>query len=110
MADSSAASTPPMPFKIAIVGGGIGGLCLALTLLHHNIPFQIYEAAPSFGEIGAGIMFGPNAVCISTYFKLDDIAPIPILDAPHAIRNYKKHPLFSLDHSPLTHHRFERSA
>lgn len=49
------------PFKIAIVGGGLGGLCLALCLKHHKIPFHIYEAAPSFGEIGAGVMFGPHA-------------------------------------------------
>lgn len=50
------------PFDIAIIGGGISGLSLALPLLDKNIPVTIYEAAPSFGEIGAGVSFGPNSV------------------------------------------------
>lgn len=48
--------------KIAIIGGGLGGLCLAICLIHHDVPFHIYEAASSFGEIGAGIMCGPHSV------------------------------------------------
>ncbi len=50
------------PFSIAIVGGGIGGLALAIGLRHHGSSVQIYEAAPTFAEIGAGIAFGPNAI------------------------------------------------
>jgi salicylate hydroxylase len=46
---------------IAIVGGGIGGLALAISLASHNIPFHIYEAASQFSEIGAGVGFSPNA-------------------------------------------------
>ncbi|KAI8939684.1 hypothetical protein NX059_003442 [Plenodomus lindquistii] len=49
------------PFNLAIVGGGISGLTLAIALLHHNVPITIYEAAPHFGEIGAGVSLGPNA-------------------------------------------------
>ncbi|KAL4883596.1 hypothetical protein BJY04DRAFT_216419 [Aspergillus karnatakaensis] len=50
-------------FDLAIVGGGIAGLCLALAIkTHTNIPVTLYEAAPAFGEIGAGVAFGPNAV------------------------------------------------
>lgn len=33
------------PFNIAIVGGGISGLTLAIGLLERNIPITIYEAA-----------------------------------------------------------------
>lgn len=51
----------PKPFNLAIVGGGISGLTLAIALLQHNIPLTIYESAPHFGEIGAGVAFGPNA-------------------------------------------------
>lgn len=50
------------PFSIAIAGGGIGGLCLAVALAHHNVPVHVYEAAPAFSEIGAGVGFGPNAL------------------------------------------------
>lgn len=49
------------PFNVAIIGGGISGLILAIALLQHDIPLTIYEAAPHFGEIGAGVAFGPNA-------------------------------------------------
>jgi salicylate hydroxylase len=50
------------PFTIAIVGGGIGGIALAIALRRQNIPVQVYEFAPAFAEIGAGMAFGPNAV------------------------------------------------
>jgi salicylate hydroxylase len=50
------------PFTVAIVGGGIGGLALAIGLRHHGISVQIYEACHAFAEIGAGIAFGPNAI------------------------------------------------
>ena len=49
-------------FEIAIVGGGIAGLTLAIALHHRNVPVHIYEQAPKFGEIGAGVSFSPNAV------------------------------------------------
>jgi len=48
-------------YSLAVVGGGISGLCLAIGLLQYEIPLTIYEAAPHFGEIGAGVAFGPNA-------------------------------------------------
>lgn len=57
-----AASNPPKPFSIAIVGGGLGGLCLANSLVRHNIPVHVYEAAPAFTEIGAGVGLSPNAL------------------------------------------------
>lgn len=49
--------------SIAIVGGGIGGLCLAIGLLNHkHLRLSIFEAAPAFTEIGAGLALGPNAL------------------------------------------------
>ena len=49
-------------FSVAVIGGGIGGLTCAIGLLKHpHIDVQIYEAAHSFGEIGAGVAIGPNA-------------------------------------------------
>ncbi|OQD66295.1 hypothetical protein PENDEC_c052G06018 [Penicillium decumbens] len=49
-------------FHVAVVGGGIAGVTLAITLHHRNIPVTLYEQAPAFGEVGAGVSFGPNAV------------------------------------------------
>jgi salicylate hydroxylase len=53
---------PPKPFHLAIVGGGISGLTLAIALHQRNIPVTVYESAASFGEIGAGVGFQPNFV------------------------------------------------
>lgn len=49
-------------FEVAIVGGGIAGLCTAIALQQRGVKFTIFEQAPKFGEIGAGVSFGPNAV------------------------------------------------
>lgn len=56
-------STPQPPStSIAVVGGGIAGLCLTLGLLKHpHIDVQVYESAPTFSEFGAGVEIGPNA-------------------------------------------------
>jgi salicylate hydroxylase len=48
--------------NIAIVGGGFTGLSLAIGLHRYQIPFQIYEASPTFSELGAGITVAPNGV------------------------------------------------
>src|SRR6266403_1777862 len=47
--------------KIAIIGGGIGGLSAALHLLKAGLDVQVYEQASRIGEIGAGIQISPNA-------------------------------------------------
>jgi salicylate hydroxylase len=49
------------PLEVAIIGGGITGVTLALGLLRRHVKFTIYERASSFREIGAGIGFTPNA-------------------------------------------------
>ncbi|KAL8797087.1 MAG: hypothetical protein Q9182_007257 [Xanthomendoza sp. 2 TL-2023] len=50
------------PFTVAIVGGGIGGIALAIGLLRRGIHFQVYEAARAHAEVGAGVAFGPNSI------------------------------------------------
>src|SRR6185437_4032840 len=46
----------------AIVGGGIGGLAAAAALTRAGIEVSVYEQAPRIGEIGAGVLIGPNSV------------------------------------------------
>ena len=48
--------------EITIVGGGIGGLALALNLHKHKISCRVYEAAPSLKELGVGITVLPHAM------------------------------------------------
>lgn len=45
-----------------VVGGGIGGLGTALALARSGVRVRLLERAPEFGEIGAGLQIGPNAV------------------------------------------------
>jgi 2-polyprenyl-6-methoxyphenol hydroxylase-like FAD-dependent oxidoreductase len=47
---------------IAIVGGGIGGLTLALGLHQRGIPCRVYESAPAVKELGVGITLLPHAM------------------------------------------------
>jgi salicylate hydroxylase len=46
--------------SIAIVGGGIGGLTAAASLLRAGFDVQVFEQAGALGEVGAGINIGPN--------------------------------------------------
>ena len=48
--------------SIAIVGGGITGLTLAVALLRRGINIKIYEQSRGFEEIGAGVAFNIAAV------------------------------------------------
>lgn len=49
--------------SVAIVGGGIAGIALAANLFKmSHLDVKLYESAPQFSEIGAGISFGANAV------------------------------------------------
>lgn len=50
------------PIEIAIVGGGIIGLCLAAGLIKQDVKVKVYEQAKSFREIGAGMAFTANAI------------------------------------------------
>ena len=48
--------------KIAIIGGGIGGLCATVTLQKQGLSVQVFEASPAFQPVGAGIGIGSNAL------------------------------------------------
>ena len=48
--------------RIAIVGGGIGGLALALSLHRAGLACDVYETAPEVREIGVGITLLPHAM------------------------------------------------
>lgn len=48
--------------EIAIAGGGIAGLALALHLHARSIPCRVFEAAPEMREVGVGITLLPHAM------------------------------------------------
>lgn len=47
--------------EVAIIGGGLGGLTLATSLLQRSIPVQVFEQVSELREIGAGVAIGGNA-------------------------------------------------
>jgi 2-polyprenyl-6-methoxyphenol hydroxylase-like FAD-dependent oxidoreductase len=46
----------------AIVGGGIGGLTTAIALQKSGFNVAVYESAPEFKPLGAGIVLAANAI------------------------------------------------
>ena len=48
--------------RIAIVGGGIGGLAACAFLHRSGLAATVYEQAPQLTEVGAGLVVAPNAV------------------------------------------------
>ena len=48
--------------RIAIVGGGLSGLSAAALLSRAGHHLHVYEQAPNFTRLGAGIHLGPNLV------------------------------------------------
>jgi len=49
---------------VLVAGGGIGGLSVAVAAARTNRRVSLYEKAPAFGEVGAGLQLGPNATRI----------------------------------------------
>ena len=60
--------------KIIIVGAGIGGAALALTLQRigqrAGLDYVLLEQAPALTEVGGGIQLSPNGVRILEWFGL----------------------------------------
>jgi len=48
--------------SIAVVGAGMGGLAVAATLRRFGMDARVYEQAPRFLRIGAGIQMMPNSM------------------------------------------------
>ena len=80
--------TSPKRLSIGIIGGGIGGVALAVALSRSaDLDVRLFEAAPRFSEIGAGVSFGPNAVRAirllgleAAYRSIADSSPAPFED------------------------------
>jgi len=77
--------------KITIVGGGIGGMTLALSLVDAGLrDVDIYESAPGVKELGVGINVLPHAVRELTELGLlDDLCAVGIPTADWVL--YSRH-------------------
>ncbi len=50
-----------MAQTVGVIGGGIGGLTAALSLLRRGFDVHVFEQASALGEVGAGVQISPNA-------------------------------------------------
>ena len=70
--------------RVAIVGGGIGGLATALALQAPGREITVFEQAAAFGEVGAGVQLSPNAVRALRALGVTEALRAHVV-APHAI-------------------------
>ena len=73
---------------VAIVGGGIGGLTLAMSLLQQSISVQIFEQDAELREIGAGVAIGGNATRLLQGLGVD-LAPVANVPPALEVRCWK---------------------
>ncbi len=55
---------------VLVVGGGIGGLTLALCLHQRGIPCRVFESAPEIRPVGVGVNLLPHAMRVYTELGL----------------------------------------
>jgi len=58
--------------RVAIIGGGIGGLTAAIALSRAGVEVAVYEAAAELREIGAGVALHPNAMRVLRAIGAED--------------------------------------
>ncbi len=87
-------------FVIGIIGAGMGGLAAAATLQRAGVKARVYEQAPAFSRIGAGIQMSPNAMKVLRAIGLEQ---------PFALAKFYAHYAFLFWRSefirrrPMTH-------
>lgn len=47
---------------VAVIGGGLAGVTLAALLNRAGVRADVYEKAPAFNEVGAGVHLSPNSL------------------------------------------------
>lgn len=58
--------------EMLVAGGGIGGLAAALACNRAGWRARVFERAPAFSEVGAGLQLGPNATRVLQQWGLSD--------------------------------------
>jgi salicylate hydroxylase len=58
--------------RVAIIGGGIGGLTAANALLRAGAEVSVYEAAKELKEIGAGVALHANAMRVLRFIGVEE--------------------------------------
>jgi 2-polyprenyl-6-methoxyphenol hydroxylase-like FAD-dependent oxidoreductase len=78
---------PKRRVSVAVIGGGIGGLSAALSLLGAGFDVSVYEQAAEISEVGAGIQVIRRELLRS--------APVPGNHAPRKAARFEKTSMLS---------------
>ncbi len=75
--------------KVAVVGGGIGGLVLALALRERGISFDVYEQAQELREVGAAVALSANGTReLRRLGVRDDVEAVSVIPSALVIRRW----------------------
>ncbi|WP_010629564.1 FAD-dependent monooxygenase [Halomonas sp. KM-1] len=58
--------------KIAVIGAGLGGAAAGALLQQAGYDTRVYEQAPAFSRLGAGIHLGPNVMKVMRRIGIED--------------------------------------
>ncbi|MBO0887060.1 MAG: FAD-dependent monooxygenase [Acidimicrobiales bacterium] len=96
--------------RVAIIGGGLGGLCAASALLRRGHEVHVYEAAPQLMEVGGGLTLGPNAMKALRSIGLEDAVRAIGWSGEHQLtHNWKSGRVLSRTSSRVTAARYGAS-
>jgi 6-hydroxynicotinate 3-monooxygenase len=57
--------------RIAVIGAGLGGMTVAGLLQHRGFAVKVYEQAPAFSRIGAGIHLSSNVMLVMRHLGIE---------------------------------------
>ena len=78
------------PKRVIVVGGGIGGLTAALSLLKRGIDVDVYEQSSELREVGAGIQLGANGTRVLYALGLKEaLAQSQVIPDRRELRHWK---------------------
>jgi 2-polyprenyl-6-methoxyphenol hydroxylase-like FAD-dependent oxidoreductase len=85
--------------EAVIVGGGIGGLAVAAGLHRRGWSVRVFERAPRFSEVGAGISLWPNAFRALESIGVGGVLNSERLGVAGGLRDWRGRWLVRMDHS-----------
>ena len=78
------------PLRLAVVGGGIGGLATALALLRRGIDVDVYEQSEELKEVGAGIHISANGTRVLDALGLEAaLRDVQVIPSRRELRHWK---------------------
>src|SRR5216684_7120307 len=79
----------PSSDRIVVIGGGIGGLALALALLERGLDVEVYEQSTELKEVGAGIQISSNGTRVLYALGLEEaLGRVQVIPSRREIRHW----------------------